>query len=81
MLRRGGGAAGGRGARGAGRALTARAPGRTETRRCTTLRATVTWRWRRSCSRRARPSAPRTTCAPLARGRGSQGFLFTSGVF
>ena len=59
--------------RAGGRALTARPPGRSDARRCTRLRTTVAWRWRRSCSRRARPSAPRATCAPLARGRGSQG--------
>ena len=74
MARRGARGAG-RGA-GRGRALTARAPGRTEPRRCTWLRSRVAWRWRRSCSRRARPSTPQTRCAPLSRGRGFAG-VFT----
>ena len=57
---------GGRAARSG--ALTARAPGRTETRRCTWLPGTVTGRWWRSCSRRARTSAQQTTCVTRAGG-------------
>jgi len=67
--------AGARGAVGAG-ALTARAPGRTDTRRCTTLRSAVTWRWRRSCSRRARPSARQPRCAT----RGAEGLFHDNDV-
>jgi hypothetical protein len=58
------------------RALTARASGRTDTRRCTTLRSAVTWRWRRCCSRRARPSARQPRCAT----RGAEGLFHDNDV-